>query len=385
MSNKKKPLTYKSAGVDQKKSIQFEHVIRSAAKKTFSNQVISEFGGLASLFQPEFKNYNSPVIVSSADGVGTKIDLVSKLNKHRWIGLDLVAMCVNDLITCGAKPLFFLDYFVTGKLNKERDSDIIEGIADGCYLADMSLIGGETSEHPGIMKAKNYDLAGFCIGIIEKDKIISGLDLIQPGMKLIGLSSSGIHSNGFSLIRKILNMQKKESQTISHDQLVKFIIPSNIYVNIVQEVINSYTIFGMGHITGGGFFRNILRILPDNLGVNIYLNSWTQPDIFNIISKIGPIALEEMFSVFNMGIGYILFVNPDDSSLIIRTIQEHAKKYNQKQNQVIKYDNELKYLLSCYLINAYEIGEVIHLKKTEQTAGKTLSLNKISKRMRFIS
>jgi len=382
MSIKKKSLNYQDAGVNIDAGVEFVELIKKAAGKTYNPNVLSGIGGFGALYKLNNK-YKNPVLVSAADGVGTKIHLANRYNKNRWIGIDLVAMCVNDILTMGAEPLFFLDYLAVGKLHN-RYTEIIQGITDGCSLARIALIGGETSEHPGVMKANHYDLAGFCIGITEKNKIIPNTDLISPGMKIIGLSSAGIHSNGFSLIRKIVSNEKKKGNTIKDDLIHRFLLPSNIYASIVQSVLRNFKVYGMAHITGGGFYKNIPRILPKNLGACISLNSWKPPDLFNIIARLGPVEIEEMFSVYNMGIGFIMIVDSAAANNLIYFINDEAKKYQKEIEHIFTQDVSKGNSLKPDIIEAYDIGEIIELDKINNDISQNNPLNKKNNQMIFL-
>ncbi len=300
-----KHTTYKKAGVDIKKGEEFVEVIKKANSAKKEN-VLKGIGGFASLFSLS-KKYKQPILVSSTDGVGTKLKIGFLLKKHNTIGVDLVAMCVNDILCLGAKPLFFLDYFSTGKLDLKQGKEIIKGIIKGCKEADCILIGGETAEMPTLYKKGEYDLAGFSVGVVEKKKIIDG-SRIKVGDKIIGLASSGLHSNGFSLVRKIFS-EKEIKQNAD-----KFLIPTRIYVKPILHLLNPTIINGIAHITGGGF-SNIKRILPVGLSINIERDSWQIPSIFKEIQNRG-VNEKEMFNVFNMGIGMVLIVAEKNVSAI---------------------------------------------------------------------
>ena len=290
---------YKKSGVNINVGNKFVSNINTLFNKKYSKNVISGIGGFNSLFSIP-SEYKNPVLVSGADGVGTKLLLAQKYNRHNTIGIDLVAMCVNDVITCGAKPLFFLDYISTGKLNLKTANDIIKGIIAGCEIAQCDLVGGETAEMPGMYNDEVYDLAGFCVGIIDKNKIISGAD-IKEGDLIIGLKSSGVHSNGFSLIRNIF--KDKELKYI--DELLT---PTKIYVNECNYITKNYNVKGIAHITGGGF-GNIERIIPHGLSAEIKKGSWPTPDIFKKIKDAGNVSEDEMYKVFNCGIGMVFIID----------------------------------------------------------------------------
>jgi phosphoribosylformylglycinamidine cyclo-ligase len=301
-------VTYKQAGVDIDKANLFVEYIKGAASKAFgadSSDKLQKIGFFSGFYLMKgIKKYRNPVIVSSCDGVGTKLKLAFLLNKHNTVGKDLVAMNVNDIITCGARPLFFLDYFACGKLDLRVAKQVIEGIIAGCKESNCILLGGETAEMPGFYNPGEYDLAGFAVGVIEKEEIITGENIV-PGDIIIGLPSSGVHSNGFSLIRKIFSVEelKKYGQ-----ELLK---PTAIYVNTVLKLLSKFRgyIKGIANITGGGFYDNILRILPTNCIAVIYSYLWKPQKIFSIIQQKGNISAKEMFRTFNCGIGMVLVVD----------------------------------------------------------------------------
>lgn len=308
-------ITYKKAGVDIDEADRFVSIISPMVKTTFRKEVLTDIGLFAGLFKLDIKKYKEPILVSGTDGVGTKLKIAFESDKHDTVGIDLVAMCVNDILTLGAEPLFFLDYFATGKLNAEKASQIIKGIVEGCKQAGCALIGGETAELPGFYKKNEYDLAGFAVGIVEKDEIINGSE-IKDGDVIVGLASSGLHSNGFSLVRKVFfDIGKfKLEQSIPElgcslaEELLK---PTKIYVDAYFALKDRVNIKGMAHITGGGITGNLPRIFPSNITAIIYKNSWQPPPIFQLIQRIGKISDTEMFKVFNMGIGYIFITERD--------------------------------------------------------------------------
>jgi len=271
------------------------------------------------------QKYKEPVLVSSTDGVGTKLKIAFALNKHNTVGIDLVAMSVNDIITCGAKPLFFLDYISIGKLSKKVVVELIKGITEGCKMADCALLGGETAEMPGFYPEGEYDLAGFAVGIVEKSKIIDGGE-IREGDLVIGLASNGLHSNGFSLVRKVLLENKKyeldEKLTVLKRTLGEELLqPTRIYVKPILYLLEKYKVLGIAHITGGGLLENIPRILPEGVSVQINQKSWSNPPIFPLIQKEGEISDEEMYRTFNMGIGMVLIVPQNDASKVINELK----------------------------------------------------------------
>ncbi|ADH60388.1 phosphoribosylformylglycinamidine cyclo-ligase [Thermoanaerobacter mathranii subsp. mathranii str. A3] len=306
-------MNYKDAGVNIDEGNKLVEMIKPIAKQTLNEYVLEGIGGFAGLI--EIKNYKNPVLISSTDGVGTKLKIAFMMDKHDTVGIDLVAMCVNDIIVTGAKPLFFLDYFATGKLKSETAVEVIKGIAEGCKIAGCALIGGETAELPGFYKEGEYDLAGFCVGIAEKEELID-TKLIKEGDAIIGLASSGIHSNGYSLVRKIFFEKNNFSVKDFIPELginlgEALLTPTKIYVKSI-EALKGLKIKGMAHITGGGFIDNIPRILRKSIAAKINKGSWEIPAIFNLIQRLGDIEEREMYRTFNMGIGMIVIVDPSD-------------------------------------------------------------------------
>ena len=308
---------YKAAGVDLEKANLLVDIVKKFTQKLPQKGVISSIGGYAGLFSLDISSYKNPVLVSSTDGVGTKIKIAIKANSHKGIGIDLVAMCVNDIITCGAKPLFFLDYLAFGKFDEKNFTELIECIAEGCQISRCALLGGETAEMPGMYAPGDYDCAGFVVGVVERDKIIDG-STISIGDIILGIPSSGLHSNGFSLVRKIIFEEQKLSLDDIPEELGQplgevLLTPTKIYAPIVMTLLNKdLEIKGCAHITGGGFIDNIPRILPKNCKAVIEKNSWDRPAIFNYLQKLGNISEEEMYQVFNCGIGLVLVVNKEN-------------------------------------------------------------------------
>lgn len=316
---------YTEAGVDIDKGNAFVKGIKDIVSSTHQRGVVSEIGGFSSLFAIDKESYNNPVLVSSTDGVGTKLAVAQMCKKHDTIGIDLVAMCVNDIIVSGAKPLFFLDYFSSGELDLQVATDVVKGIADGCIQAGCSLVGGETAEMPGLYNKGEYDLAGFVTGIIDRDKIIDGSG-IGVGNKIIGLSSNGLHSNGFSLARNICFNELRLSVDDYIEQLAgplgdELLKPTRIYVKPILNILKRYEISGMVHNTGGGFIDNIPRILPNGCKAIINTDSWEIPPVFKFLSDKGDVSLEEMFRTFNMGIGFMCVVNEEDIDDIMHHFQ----------------------------------------------------------------
>ncbi|SMB91632.1 phosphoribosylformylglycinamidine cyclo-ligase [Desulfonispora thiosulfatigenes DSM 11270] len=316
-----KGLTYQEAGVDIDKGNRAVELIKPLVKSTFRKEVVTDLGGFGGLFALDNSKYEQPVLVSGTDGVGTKLKLAFMMNKHNTIGIDAVAMCVNDILVSGAEPLFFLDYLAVGGLDPEQVKEIVEGIAEGCKRSECALIGGETAEMPGFYSPGEYDVAGFSVGVVDKSKIIDGKS-IKPGDIVLGLPSTGIHSNGFSLVRKVLlekaNLSLDEEISELGDKLGNVLLePTKIYVKLIKALLEKVTIKGMAHITGGGLIENIPRILPEGTDVVLNKGSWPKLPIFELIKKLGNISEEEMHRTFNMGIGMILIVDPSEEKVII--------------------------------------------------------------------
>ncbi|MEE9495241.1 MAG: phosphoribosylformylglycinamidine cyclo-ligase [Desulfobacterales bacterium] len=317
----KKSLTYADAGVDIDKADNLVDDIKKIAQQTSRSGVIGDIGGFSGLFSLNTSNMESPVLVSSTDGVGTKLKIAFMMSKHDTIGIDLVAMCVNDIVVQGAKPLFFLDYLSMGKLETKIATDVISGIGEGCRQAGCALIGGETAEMPGFYKDNEYDLAGFAVGIVENSKIIDGSG-IRVGDKLIGISSSGLHSNGYSLVRKICFEILKLKIDTHIPELGKTIgeellTPTRIYSQTVHSIIKDLPVFGLAHITGGGITDNIIRVIPEQCNVVMRKHSWDVPPVFTYLKQAGNISEREMMRTFNNGIGLIAVVHEKDSQEVL--------------------------------------------------------------------
>lgn len=316
---KKSGSSYKDSGVDIDKAAQAINLFKNKVVSTFSNNVLNDLASYAGLFQLNIGDLQSPVLVSSTDGVGTKVLLAGIQKDFSTIGQDLVAMCVNDIICCGAKPLFFLDYLACGKLNPEKIRKVVESIAEGCILAEAALIGGETAEMPGIYSEDDIDLAGFAVGVVDKGKIITK-DMVKEGDIICAVSSSGPHSNGYSLIREIIaenNLDLKKDYNIAgnNSSLGKILLtPTKIYVKTFKDLIGSGKVKGLAHITGGGFYENINRIIPHNCNAVINRKAWKVPAIFEFLQEKGNIAQKEMYRVFNMGIGMAFILHEKDVS-----------------------------------------------------------------------
>jgi phosphoribosylformylglycinamidine cyclo-ligase len=312
----KKPsgLSYLDAGVDIDAGNALVERIKPAVKSTHRTGVVTGLGGFGGLFQLDTQRYKEPLLVSGTDGVGTKLLLARQLERHDSIGIDLVAMCVNDILTCGAEPLFFLDYYATGKLNIDHAQTVIDGIAEGCRQAGCALIGGETAEMPGIYGVDEYDLAGFSVGVVERSQLIDG-NQIKAGHIVLGLASSGPHSNGYSLIRKVLEQSgDNPSMRLSESSLGEALLaPTRIYVKPLLSLIVQHPLDGLAHITGGGISENIIRIIPAGLGLEIDLSAWQLPAVFEWLQTRGGIDQQEMLRTFNCGIGMVLLVAEDSA------------------------------------------------------------------------
>ena len=321
------PLTYKDAGVDIAAGDELVSRIKSAAKSTARKEVMGGLGGFGALFKLP-SGYQEPVLVSGTDGVGTKLKLAIEYARHDHIGQDLVAMCVNDLVVCGAEPLFFLDYYATAKLELDVAASVIEGIADGCKLAGCALVGGETAEMPGMYQAGDYDLAGFCTGIVEHSKIIDGSQ-VEASDVLIALASSGAHSNGYSLIRKVIEVSGSDpatEQLTSGTLLDALMQPTRIYVKNMLKLISEVNVHAIAHITGGGLTENLPRVLPDSLSAQIDLSSWQMPELFDWLARKGGIEQSEMLKTFNCGIGMVIVVSAKDQQQALSQLKASGEE-----------------------------------------------------------
>ncbi len=316
--------TYKDAGVDVEAGYEAVRLMKEHARSTFNSHVLQDLGSFGGMYE-----YGDNVLVSGTDGVGTKLKCAFVLDKHDTIGIDCVAMCVNDVVCHGAAPMFFLDYIATAKLMPTVAADIVKGVSEGCRMAGCALIGGETAEMPGFYAEGEYDIAGFCVGSVQKTKLVSG-STIQAGDKLIGLQSSGIHSNGFSLVRKIVSMDRRIlSQRI--DMLGKtlgdeLLTPTRIYVQPLLKLMEQYEIKGAAHITGGGFIENIPRIFPEGLGARIDLGSWEMPPVFNLLVREAKLSTADAYNTFNMGIGMVLAVSPEQENAVLTAARALGEK-----------------------------------------------------------
>lgn len=311
-------LSYKDAGVDIDAGEALVARIKSVAKATSRPEVVGGLGGFGALCRIP-TGYKSPLLVSGTDGVGTKLKLALQLNRHETIGQDLVAMCVNDLLVCGAEPLFFLDYYATGKLDVDTAATVIAGIGEGCQLANCALIGGETAEMPGMYQDEDYDLAGFCVGVVEESEVITG-EHVQKGDVLLALASSGVHSNGYSLVRKVIEVTNTDvnTHTLADGTSLAdaLMAPTRIYVksvNALQKSLGNANVHAMAHITGGGLTENLPRVLPDHLAAQIDTQSWALPEVFQWLQQGGNIQTLEMYRTFNCGVGFILVIPADQA------------------------------------------------------------------------
>ena len=316
-------LSYLDAGVDIDAGNELVERIKPTVKSTYRAGVVTGLGGFGGLFQLDTSRYKEPLLVSGTDGVGTKLLLARLLEDHDTIGIDLVAMCVNDILTCGAEPLFFLDYYATGKLKIDNAQAVIEGIAEGCRQAGCALIGGETAEMPGMYANDEYDLAGFAVGVVDRPDLVDGSQ-IKTGHVVLGLESSGPHSNGYSLIRKVLEHSADDpSMDLGKGTLGEALLaPTKIYVKSLLPLIGKMPIDGLAHITGGGISENIIRVVPDDLGLEIDLSAWEFPAVFNWLQTRGGIDEQEMLRTFNCGIGMVLLVAENSTDEICRILDE---------------------------------------------------------------
>ena len=324
-------MDYKKAGVDIEAGYKSVELMKEHVKKTMRPEVLGGLGGFAGAFDLSgIKNMEEPVLLSGTDGCGTKVKLAFVMDKHDTIGIDAVAMCVNDIACSGGEPLFFLDYIACGKNYPEKIASIVSGVAEGCLQSECALVGGETAEHPGLMPENDYDLAGFAVGVVDKKDIIDG-STIKAGDTLIGIASSGVHSNGFSLVRKVFEMTKESLDTY-YDELGKtlgeaLIEPTRIYVKALKNVKNAgVRINGCSHITGGGFFENVPRMLPENVRAVIKKDSYPVPALFDLIQKNGNIEEHMMYNTFNMGLGMVIAVNPKDVDATMKAIEDAGDK-----------------------------------------------------------
>ncbi len=330
----KKAMTYKKSGVDINKAKAFIKNIAPLIEKTYTKGTLGTIGHFGGFFKADFSGMKNPILVSATDGVGTKLLVANMAKKFDTVGIDLVAMSVNDVVTCGAKPLFFLDYFATGKIKPSVATDVVRGIVSGCEQAGCALIGGETAEMPGLYKEEDFDLAGFCVGVVDRKDVIDG-SAVKAGDRILGLASNGIHSNGYSLVRKIFS--KSEMKGKYKNDLLR---PTAIYVKPVLELIKNFKVKSIAHITGGGFYDNIPRVLPDGTAASVNKDSWCIPHIFETIRKRSKLKSEELYRTFNMGIGMAVILDKGEISSAINRLKKSGVK-------------------------AWDIGEVIKWAKKE--------------------
>ena len=324
-------LDYKTAGVDIEAGYKSVELMKEYVKGTMREEVLGGLGGFSGAFSlKKIKEMDDPVLLSGTDGCGTKVKLAFIMDKHDTIGIDAVAMCVNDVACAGGEPLFFLDYIACGKNYPEKIASIVKGVAEGCRMSDAALIGGETAEHPGLMPEDDYDIAGFTVGVVDRKDMITG-ENIKPGDVLVGIASSGVHSNGFSLVRKVFEMTKESLDTY-YDELGTtlgevLIAPTKIYVKAMKSVKNAgVTVKGCSHITGGGFYENIPRMLPDGVSAKVNKDSYPVLPIFKLLQKTGGIEEKMMYNTYNMGLGMVLALDPKDVDTAIKAIEEAGEK-----------------------------------------------------------
>lgn len=321
-------LTYKDAGVDKEKGYQEVELIKQIVKKTHSDEVLADIGGFAGAFAPNLTGIKNPVLLSGTDGVGTKIKLAMDMNKHDTVGIDCVAMCVNDILCQGARPLFFLDYIATGKLDPQKMAELVSGVAEGCKQSNAALIGGETAEMPGIYKEDDYDLAGFAVGLADKDKLITG-EKLEEGDIAVGLYSSGVHSNGFSLVRACLDQAGISLDDKFDDEITigeKLLTPTKIYAKEIKELTENVEVKAIAHITGGGLYENVPRVLKEDQAVEFDIRDLTIDPIFEKIQQWGNIDTDEMYHTFNMGIGMVVFIDPKDLEKTLKIVADKGQK-----------------------------------------------------------
>ena len=344
-----KKISYKDAGVDIKKGNSFVQMIKPMVESTFRPEVLTKIGGFAGCVSLNLERYKKPILVSSTDGVGTKLKIAFMMDRHDTVGIDLVAMCVNDIVVIGARPLFLLDYLATSKLDTEKSIKVISGIVKGCIEAECSLVGGETAEMPGFYKEGEYDLAGFVVGIVENPQLIDGSG-VTVGDKLIGIASSGLHSNGYSLVRKLLLGQYKmdlgkkveEIGAVLGEELLR---PTRIYVKTVLNLTRDFNIGGIAHITGGGITGNLPRVIPKGCKAIVHRKTWDIPPIFSFLKEKGEISEEEMLRTFNNGIGIILIVRPKEVEDLLARLHSLGEKAfiigevgrAERQNETIEF------------------------------------------------
>ena len=345
-------LTYKDAGVDTHEGQRAVSLMKEHVKGTFNDSVLTGLGSFGSLVALDVKDMSEPVLVSGTDGVGTKLKIAFLMDKHDTVGIDCVAMCVNDVLCQGAKPLFFLDYIATGNVKAEKIADIVKGIAEGCKQGRSALVGGETAEMPDFYSEGEYDMAGFSVGIVDKSRIITGAK-VAVGQKVVGIPSSGIHSNGYSLVRKVffdkMNMSVNDYVEELGETLGEALLrPTRIYADACEAVLPNFDVKGIVHITGGGFYENIPRILPEGTAVSINVGTWDVPPIFPYMQKCGNIDREEMFSTYNMGVGMMMVVDAEDADAVVEALKDAGENASvigeivpdEGQNVIINYPED---------------------------------------------
>ena len=345
-------LTYKDAGVDTHEGQRAVSLMKEHVKGTFNDSVLTGLGSFGSLVALDVKDMSEPVLVSGTDGVGTKLKIAFLMDKHDTVGIDCVAMCVNDVLCQGAKPLFFLDYIATGNVKAEKIADIVKGIAEGCKQGRSALVGGETAEMPDFYSEGEYDMAGFSVGIVDKSRIITGAK-VAVGQKVVGIPSSGIHSNGYSLVRKVffdkMNMSVNDYVEELGETLGEALLrPTRIYADACEAVLPNFDVKGIVHITGGGFYENIPRILPEGTAVSINVGTWDVPPIFPYMKKCGNIDREEMFSTYNMGVGMMMVVDAEDADAVVEALKDAGENASvigeivpdEGQNVIINYPED---------------------------------------------
>lgn len=326
-TNKSHSAAYAAAGVDIEAGYEGVRLMKDDVASTFTKGVLSDIGGFGGLFAPDLKGYEEPVLVSGTDGVGTKLRIAELTEKFDTVGIDAVAMCVNDIICCGAKPLFFLDYIAIGKNDPLKVASIVKGVANGCKESLCALIGGETAEHPGLMKADDFDIAGFAVGIVDRKKILDPKN-VQEGDVIIALPSSGVHSNGFSLVRKVFDIENADLSSYNEELGMSLgealLTPTALYVKPVLELLKTVNVHSISHITGGGFYENVPRAIPDGLCARIDRNLIKVPKIFELLQRVGNISRRDMYNTFNMGVGMTVIVAKDDVAKALESLKANG-------------------------------------------------------------
>ena len=326
-TNKSHSAAYAAAGVDIEAGYEGVRLMKDDVVSTFTKGVLSDIGGFGGLFAPDLKGYEEPVLVSGTDGVGTKLRIAELTEKFDTVGIDAVAMCVNDIICCGAKPLFFLDYIAIGKNDPLKVASIVKGVANGCKESLCALIGGETAEHPGLMKADDFDIAGFAVGIVDRKKILDPKN-VQEGDVIIALPSSGVHSNGFSLVRKVFDIENADLSSYNEELGMSLgealLTPTALYVKPVLELLKTVNVHSISHITGGGFYENVPRAIPDGLCARIDRNLIKVPKIFELLQRVGNISRRDMYNTFNMGVGMTVIVAKDDVAKALESLKANG-------------------------------------------------------------